>query len=93
MGKSYCRSAKEIKSRESFNSHTFSVQGIKVDSKKIEVIKNAHPPQNATEVKSLLTMAQYISRFIPGYAAVTAHSILLPFKIPSGNGTLNMNYL
>ena len=31
-----------------------------------------NPPQSASKVKSLLGMAQYISRFIPGYAKITA---------------------
>ena len=31
-----------------------------------------NPPQSASEVKSLLGMAQYVSRFIPGYAKITA---------------------
>ena len=30
------------------------------------------PPENPSEVKSLLGMAQYVSRFIPNYATITA---------------------
>ena len=60
------------RSQVSFYGHTFSAQGIKADPKKIEAITNARPPQSASEVKSLLGMAQYVSRFIPDYATITA---------------------
>lgn len=60
------------KSEVMFYGHIFSANGIKADPKKIDAIKNAPPPQNISEVKSLLGMAQYVSRFIPGYASLTA---------------------
>ena len=52
--------------------HIFTAEGIKPDRKKIHVIKAMNPPQFTSEVKSLLGMAQYVSRFIPGYAKITA---------------------
>ena len=55
-----------------FYGHIFTAEGIKPDPKKIHVIKAMNPPQSASEVKSLLGMAQYVSRFIPGYAKITA---------------------
>ena len=55
-----------------FYGHVFSAEGIKPDPKKVEAIKSASPPQNASEVKSLLGMAQYVSRYIPEYATITA---------------------
>ena len=43
-----------------FYGHVFSAKGIKPDPKKVEAIKSASPPQNASEVKSLLRMAQIL---------------------------------
>lgn len=42
-----------------------------VVSKKVEAIQNASPPQNASDVKSLLGMTQYVSRVIPNYTSIT----------------------
>ena len=55
-----------------FYGHSFSANGIKASPQKIDAIKNMRPPSNASEVKSLLGMAQYVSRFITNYAAITA---------------------
>ena len=40
--------------------------------RKVEAIRNASSPQNASDIKSLLHMTQYVSRFIPNYATITA---------------------
>ena len=50
----------------------FSADGIAADPNKTSAIVNAAAPQNASEVRSLLGMAQYVSRFIPAYAEITA---------------------
>jgi transposase InsO family protein len=55
-----------------FYGHIFSGDGIRPDPKKISGIVNASAPQNASEVRSLLGMAQYVSRFIPNYSDVTS---------------------
>ena len=60
------------KSEVSFYGHIFSSSSIKLDSKKVEAIHNASPSQYASDVKSLLGMTQYVSRFIPNYATITA---------------------
>ena len=60
------------KSEVSFYGHIFSSSGIKPDPKKVEAIHNASPLQNASDVKSLLGMTQYVSRVIPNYATITA---------------------
>ena len=52
--------------------HIFTAKGIKPDPKKVDTIKAMKPPQSTSEVKSLLGMAQYVSRFIPEYATITA---------------------
>lgn len=55
-----------------FYGHIFSQKGLSPDPKKVDAIVNAEPPTNAKEVKSLLGLASYISRFIPDYSTVTA---------------------
>ena len=55
-----------------FFGYTFSSKGIVADPKKIESIKNAADPKNATELRNLLGLANYVSRFIPDYASITA---------------------
>ena len=55
-----------------FFGHTFSSNGVQADPSKIETIKNMQPPKNVSEIKSLLGMTQYVSRFIPNYASITA---------------------
>ena len=39
---------------------------------KVEALKNAAEPKNASELRSFLGMAQYSARFIPNFATVTA---------------------
>ncbi|CAB4035824.1 Hypothetical predicted protein, partial [Paramuricea clavata] len=60
------------KSEAMFYGHIFSAEGLRPDHKKVEAIQNATPPRSSSEVKSLLGMAQYLSRYIPGYADITA---------------------
>ncbi|CAB4042017.1 Hypothetical predicted protein, partial [Paramuricea clavata] len=60
------------KSEVMFYGHIFSAEGLRPDHKKVEAIQNATPPRSSSEVKSLLGMAQYLSRYIPGYADITA---------------------
>ena len=54
-----------------FFGYVFSDKGISDDPKKIEAIVNLQPPSDATEVRSLLGMSNYCSRFIPAYATLT----------------------
>ena len=50
----------------------FCAQGVEADPHKIEAIKNAAAPSNASEVRSLLGMAQYVAKSIPIFASITA---------------------
>ena len=51
--------------------HTVSKQGVMVDMDKVDVVKNAPPPKNKTELGSFLGLASYYRRFIPGFARIT----------------------
>ena len=59
------------KDRLEFFGYIFSKEGISADPKKVEAILNIQPPTNATEVRSLLGMSNYCSRFVKGYATIT----------------------
>ena len=47
---------------------------------KIKAIRKMSEPQNVGEVKSLLGMTQYVSRYIPEYATITTPLRLLTRK-------------
>lgn len=61
VNKEKCRfRQQEIK----FFGFVFSADGLKPDPEKVRALQESHPPKNASEVRSLLGMAQYSSRFI-----------------------------
>ena len=59
------------KDRLEFFGYVFSKDGISPDPKKVEDVVNLHTPSTASEVRSLLGMTNYCSRFIPDYATKT----------------------
>ncbi|KAI5724806.1 hypothetical protein M8J77_007371 [Diaphorina citri] len=54
-----------------FFGHLFSAQGVQIDPEKITSFCNLPPPTNVSEVRSLLGMINYCSRFISNLASVT----------------------
>ena len=50
----------------------FSGQGMSADPAKIEAIKQADAPNSVSNVRSLLGMANFVSRFIRNYADIVA---------------------
>ena len=56
----------------SFLGHIVSEEGIRVDSKKIEVIIEWKPPRNFTEVHSFLGLEGYYRRFVKRFSMTTA---------------------
>ena len=59
------------KDKLEFYGYVFSGDGIAPDPKKIDDIVNLQTPTSASEVRSLLGMTNYCSRFIPDYATKT----------------------
>ena len=58
--------------RIEFFGMVFSAHGVSPDPAKVEAIKSAEPPTSASDVRSLLGMPNYVSRFIRGYANIVA---------------------
>ena len=51
--------------------HIFSKDGLSPDPDKISAIKNCSAPNNIDEVRSLLAVTNYVSRFIRDYSDIT----------------------
>ncbi|XP_019251318.1 PREDICTED: uncharacterized protein LOC109230253, partial [Nicotiana attenuata] len=49
-----------------------SKEGIQVDPKKIEAVKNWPRPASATEIRSFLGLAGYYRRFVEGFSSIAA---------------------
>ena len=54
-----------------FFRHVFSKQGISPNPKKVEALQEAEQPNNSSEVRSFIGLAQYCSRFIADLATKT----------------------
>lgn len=59
------------KSHLDFYGDTFSAAGVSADPRKVKEVQAIAAPQNAAEVRSLLGLTNYVSRFIEDYATVT----------------------
>jgi len=55
-----------------FYGHVFTGDGVKAAEQKVTAIQEANRPQNVAELRSLLGMAQYLSRFVKNYSDVVA---------------------
>ena len=56
----------------SFLGHIVSVESIRVDPIKIEVVVNWKPPRNVTEVRSFLGLAGYYRILVKGFSAIAS---------------------
>ncbi|GJP70903.1 hypothetical protein CLOP_g1793, partial [Closterium sp. NIES-67] len=55
-----------------YGSHVISIDGVKIDPKKIATIQDWKPLANLRELKSFLGFVNYVHRFIPNMAGVTS---------------------
>ena len=55
-----------------FYGHVFGAHGLRADPAKTSSITEAARPANASDVRSLLGMAQYVARFIPKFATIVS---------------------
>ena len=63
-----------------FFGYVFSDKGISPSSSKVQAVKDAPVPKNASEIRSFLGMIQYCGRFIPNLATVSAPLRVLTHK-------------
>ena len=63
-----------------FLGHIVSSEGIKVDTQKIEAVKNWPRPISPTEVHSFLGLAGYYRRFVEGFSSISAPLTKLTHK-------------
>ena len=55
-----------------FLCHIISSDGIDIDPKKIEVVKNCPRPLTITNIRSFLGLARYYSRFVDGFSSIAS---------------------
>ena len=54
-----------------FLGHIVSSEGIRVDSQKIEAVKQWPRPTSTTDIRSFLGLAGYYRRFVEGFSSIT----------------------
>ena len=55
-----------------FLGHIFSSEGVEVDPRKIEAVKNYPRPLTLTDIRSFLGLAGYYRRFVDGFASISS---------------------
>ena len=60
-----------LKSRNKILRSHIHKKGTRPDPDRVAKLQNVAPPQNASEVRSFLGMANTCSDYIPNYAAIT----------------------
>ncbi|CAI7806543.1 unnamed protein product [Closterium sp. NIES-53] len=58
--------------RLEFLGYVISEAGVEIDPKKLDTVKAWHPPTNITELQSFLGFVNYVRRFVPDMARLTA---------------------
>ena len=62
---------KLFRTKIEYTGHYISDEGITVDPRKIETIKNWPAPINMSEVRSFLGLISYYRKFVQGFSAIT----------------------
>ena len=52
--------------------HRVSLDGVRPSPEKVQAVRDALPPTNKSELRSLMGSASYLRRFFPGFAGLTA---------------------
>ena len=56
-----------------FLGHVVSDQGVEVDPRKTEAVKNWPKPLSPTDIRSVLGLARYYRRFVEDFSSIAAH--------------------
>ena len=64
-----------------FLGHIISSQGVKVDPRKMEALKNWLRPLTPSNIKSFLGLAGYYRKFVDGFASIASPMTNLTQKI------------
>ena len=72
--------------RIEFFGMVISAQGMSPDPAKVKAIKQADPPTSVSDVRSLVGMTNYLSRFICNYADIVAPLCDLTYKAEADPG-------
>ena len=63
-----------------FLGHIISSEGVEVDSRKMEAMKNWPKPLNTIDIRSFLGITDYYWRFVKGFASIASPSTTLTQK-------------
>ena len=63
-----------------FLGHIISNEGVEVDPRKTEAVKNGHKPLTPTDIRSVLGLASYYQRFVDGFASIASPLTILTQK-------------
>ena len=64
-----------------FLAHIVSSKGIRVDSQKIEAVKQWTRPTSAADIRSFLGLAGYYRRFVEGFSSIASSLTMLTQKM------------
>ena len=64
-----------------FLGHIISSEGVEVDPRKIEAVKNCPRPLTPTDIRSFLRLGGYYKRFVDGFASIASPLTTLTQKI------------
>ena len=66
------RKCEFLKKKIEFAGHILTAEGVQIDQKKAQAIRDVERPKDASGVRSFLGMVNYVARFIPNLATIAA---------------------
>ena len=75
--------------RLTFSGHEVTQMGIKPSEEKVAAIRQAGPPQNVSEARFFLSLAHFVSKFVPDMSSIAKPSRDQPRRMLSSTGAKN----